>query len=108
MSFLSILKTIGTDVEKGVAVATPFISVAASFIPGGSIASTVLSSVVAAEQLVTTPSSGTQKKSIVTSIINTIHPGLNQTTVSNAVDGIVAALNLLSDSVSAPPAAVAA
>ena len=96
MSFLSVLKTIGKDVVKTLTVAEPFAAAAASFIPGGSIAATVLNSIVAAEQLVTTPGAGAQKMSIVMSIINTVHPGLNQITVSNAVDGIVAALNLLS------------
>lgn len=107
MSFLSVLKTIGQDVVKGLTVAEPFVAVAASFIPGGSIAATVLNSVVAAEQLVTTANSGTQKKAIVMSIINTVQPGLNQTSVSSAVDSIVAALNLLATATTPAPVAPA-
>ena len=106
MSFLSVLKTIGSDLVKGAKVALPVAETVVSFLPGGSVASTIINTVIAVEQLVTTPGSGATKKALATQIINTIHPGLPAPTIAAAVDGIVGVLNALASDLAAPaPAA---
>jgi hypothetical protein len=104
MSFLSVLKDIGKGAEKVLSVAAPAASAVAGLIPGGSIISTILGSVVAAEHLVTTPTSGADKKAIAVAIINAVHPGLNQTVVSDAIDGLVSVLNALAAAIDKTPA----
>ncbi len=102
MSFLSILKTIGKDIGIGAQFAAPILSL----IPGvGTVAGTVLNSIVAVEQLVTASGTGAAKKAAATTIINTVHPGLNQTELSTTVDAVVAALNALETALGAAPAA---
>jgi hypothetical protein len=103
MSFLSVLKDIGKGAEKVLAIAAPVAAAAASFVPGGSIFGTLLSAVVTAEQLITTPGSGAEKKAIVLTILKAVHPGLDEATADKAIDGIVAVLNTLATSIEAQP-----
>lgn len=101
MSFLSVLKTIGADIGIGAKFAAPIVSL----VPGiGTIAGTVLNSIVAVEQLITNSGTGTQKKQAVTTIVNAVHPGINQNDLSTIIDGIVSALNGLADALGKAPA----
>lgn len=101
MGFTSFIKTLGKDIGIGAQFAAPILTL----IPGvGTIAGTVLNTVVAVEQLVTTSNSGAAKKAAATTIVNTIHPGLNQADLSTYMDAVVAALNALDMALGKAPA----
>jgi hypothetical protein len=103
MSFLSILKTIGKDIGIGAQFAAPILSL----VPGvGTIAGTILNAVVAAEQLITGSGQGVAKSAAVTTIVNAVHPGLNQTDLQNTVNAIVGALNALDTALTKVPGQV--
>ena len=108
MSFLSVLQKIGHVFSVGVNDAAAVGSAALpvlSLIPGvGTVAGTVFGAITAVESLITPSGSGAAKKATVTQIVNAVHPGINQTTLSDAIDGIVAGLNLLEDAVGKLPA----
>ncbi len=112
MSFLSVLKSIGTGVEnvfgKATAIVTPLEPVI-NVIPGGAAFSTIFNSVVGVEQLFA--GIGTQataaapatvsaaKKSIATQLVTATLPAgtpvLTPEQMSAAIDQIVAGLNQL-------------
>ena len=95
MSFLSVIKSIG-HVFAGVTTAATGLEPILSLIPGvGPIAVTILNAVAAAEGLVTTASTGTVKKNIVTAVVNAQHADVNQTALSATIDEVVAAMNAL-------------
>ena len=104
MSFLSVLKKIETEIEKGLGLASPFLPLIASVVPGGALITTIFNGVIMAETLITQPGAGAQKKALVTSLINQLHPGINPAVLSPAIDGVVALLNDLSAATAAVPA----
>jgi len=108
MSFKSVLQTIGHAFAVGIGDASAVGAAAApvlGLIPGvGTIADTLFGGIAAVEALITPSGSGAAKKATVTQIVNAVHPGIAPATLSDAIDGIVAALNLLQDAVGKLPA----
>src|SRR5271154_6327990 len=99
MSFLSVLKKIGHGIEVGLQVASPFIGIASSFVPGGSLAFTVLNSISGVEQVLIGPGNGAQKQAAAIALINQAHPGLNQAQLTSAVNAFGLAMNTLATAV---------
>ena len=95
MSFGNVLKSIGHVlgvVVNDAAAAAPLISL----IPGvDPAAATVIKSIFALEQLIPLPGNGPQKKANVVSIVNAVHPGLDQAKLSASIDKVVTLLNSL-------------
>ena len=110
MSFLSVLKTIGHDVAKGLTVASSVGALAApviSMTPIGPIYNTVLNAITIAEQAIPQSGAGGVKKDAVIAMVNALHPGLNQAQLSAAVDAVVASLNAIAGAVSSAGSAPA-
>lgn len=107
MSFLSVLKSIGHAVKTAVTDIEPYQGLLAA-VPG--FGPLILSAVTAAEQLVTTASSGAVKKAIVTQIVNTVQPGIPPDSLSGIIDQVVAGLKMLDAALAKlpPPAPVVA
>lgn len=104
MSFLSVIKSIGHVFQVGIDDVSPFLPIV-SVIPGvGPIVATVFKSIIAVEQIITPANSGATKKAAAIQIINAVHPGLNQAELGTAIDGIVAALNLVEQAIGKLPA----
>lgn len=98
MSFLNVLKVIGTDALKVVNVASPYASMLSVIPVVGPEISTIFSAIHSVETLVQNSGSGATgpaKKQAVIAIINAIHPGMDQTILSNGIDSIVGVLNTL-------------
>jgi hypothetical protein len=120
MSFLSILKTIGTHTLSGVETGTEFVAKLDPVIQAipvyGPTAVMVLNAIVAAEKLIPADGNGAAKKSIVMTAIgaNTGAPASTLATIEGVVDELVKLLNSLSaalakiPSVEVTPAKVAA
>ena len=97
MSFLSILKTVAVDVEKGIfavanvgQAATPIIT--ALDPPAGVLLGLIFNSIVAIEQLVPEKGAGAKKKPLVVGILGA--NGIQDPAAFGAaIDGLVAALN---------------
>lgn len=106
MSFLTILQKIEHGLNIGLTIAQPYVGLASALVPGGAIIGTVFNTVVQVDSLLIP---GTQKKQIVTQIVNQVHPGINPAVLSVAIDGAVAQLNNLDTAVAnAVPAAAPA
>lgn len=114
MSFLSVLKSIGSVIVKGEAIAVPFEPLI-SAVPGGAAFNAILNAVISTEQIfanvTTSMATSDAKKTVATAIVNatsptTVEPG----TLSTTINQVVAGLNTLqSASVGvAPPAAAEA
>lgn len=100
MSFLSVLKSIGHVVSY----AAPFSPIISAVPVVGTVASTAINAITAVEQ---TGATGTAKKAAVTSLVNSVHPGLDQTNLNEAIDGIVAGFNLIEQALGKLPAPAA-
>ena len=112
MSFLSVIKNIGHIVVTGEAIIAPLAPLIESVVPAkeGNIFATVLQGIMIAEQLVgptSVTNTGAQKKTLALAVVNAVHPGLDQTALGTAVDGLVAALNQITTAAEAVPAPVA-
>jgi hypothetical protein len=110
LSFLSLLGGIGHIFKVFVGDAGAIAGVASS-IPGVSsipVVGTILGAIGFVDELISTANSGAQKKAVVTTIVNTVHPGMDQANLSASIDGIVAALNLLESEIAKIPAATPA
>ncbi len=106
MSFLSVLKSIGHVLQVGVADAAPLAPVIGLIPTVGPIAETILSAITAIEGLIKNPGTGAQKKAVVVSIVNTVHPGLDQAKLSDMIDSVVGGLNALTTVLGGVPAPV--
>lgn len=104
MGFLAALKKIEHGVAIGLQIAQPFVPIATALVPGGGFINTVFNSVVLADQLLIP---GTEKKAIVTGIVNQVHPGVNPAVLSPAIDGAVTWLNRFDTAVQNAPAPAA-
>ena len=83
-------------IEVGVGIATsPGIAPIISVLPGGSIISSILQAILAAEKLVPASGNGPAKKVAVTALVTAQHPTVEPAKLSTAIDTIVAALNQL-------------
>lgn len=112
MSFLSVLKTIGSVFTKVNAVVQPLEPVIAA-IPGGSTFDSYFNTIVQIEQLfegvASTPASSAAKLSIASQVIAAKNPTVSPETIPPVVNTIVASLNALQGvqtSVAAPAAKV--
>jgi len=92
MSFVSALKAIEQDVVDVVRFTEPIAQMAFSAVRPTSLLGIILGSIVSIEQLVIS-GTGEQKKAIVTQIVNTVSPGLDQAKLGAAIDSTVTALN---------------
>lgn len=89
-------------VVAGAAVAVEPFAPMIETVPGfGSAFGAVLQGILIAEQLVTPPASGPQKKVLATAVVNSVQPGLDPTVISNVIDMLVGALNHLNTAVPA-------
>lgn len=95
MSFLSVIKTIGTDIGIGVKAVAP-LAPTLEAIPGfGSIFGLVFNAVVAVEGLIQAPGSGTAKKTAASSIVTGALPAIDPAALAELIDAIVAILNTM-------------
>lgn len=104
MSFLTALSKVGSVLHVGVSVAQS-VAPLISLVPGGAVVLTVLNTVVAAESVITQAGSGGAKKETVMAMLRASLPGVDQSRLSQAVDLIVAALNILTNVKPQPVAA---
>ena len=93
MSFWSSLLH-GIEVGVGIA-GSPALAPVIGLIPGGSIISSILKAIVAAENLVPASGAGAAKKVAVAALVQAQHPAVDPKALSSAIDTIVAALNQL-------------
>lgn len=92
MSFVGALKAIGHDLVGVARVTEPIAQMVFSAVPATSLLGVILGSIVSIEQLIIS-GTGEQKKEIVTQIVNTVSPGLDQVKLGAAIDSTVTALN---------------
>ena len=102
-SFGSIFKAIGHVLGIVTGVESTFAPVIGAIPVAGPIINTIFGAVTAAENLVTSASSGAVKKQVVTAIVNAQHPGLDASSLSSKIDQVVAAMNALSSAFAGPP-----
>jgi hypothetical protein len=103
MSFLSVLKSIGHGIQVGVSDASAFSGIIGSIPVVGAPIDLALNAITAVEKLVPASGNGAAKKTAVTALVNAATPGIDPTTLSNAIDAIVAALNALEAATSKLP-----
>ncbi len=65
---------------------------------------TVAAGIMVADQVISGPSMGAQKKQLVTAFTNAVHPGLDQDALGSSIDGLVAAINQLNAAAASVPA----
>jgi hypothetical protein len=109
MSFLSVLKSIGSifsKVDKVVQPLEPIINV----VPGGAAFNTIFNSIIQVEQLfegiTSNPQTSAAKLSIATQVIAAKDPTLNTPALPGQINNVVTGLNTLQtvqSSVAAPP-----
>lgn len=92
-SFLSVLKAIGRGIETFASLAAPALPEIGLIPVAGPAISAVVQGIVAMEKILPQSGVGAAKKAAVTAIANAAAPGLDQATLSTAIDEIVAALN---------------
>lgn len=92
-SFLGVLQHIWNSVETFANIAAPAeTEIAMIPLVGGPMA-LVLQAITAMEKILPQSGAGAAKKTAVTAIVNAAHPGLEQSTLSAAIDAVVAGLN---------------
>jgi hypothetical protein len=104
MSFLSILKKIGTTAESITKAAVPFEPLIAAAVPNGTLVDAVLNGVVVAETLIPQAAAGAQKKAVATALVQSAAPAAPAAEVSAIIDATVAALNAFAQTASTPAA----
>lgn len=96
MSWLTGLKKVGDVLKIGVSVASSAAPII-GLVPGGAVVVTVLNAITMAESVVTQAGSGGVKKEAVLVMLKTALPQVDPVRLSQAVDLIVAALNILTN-----------
>jgi len=105
MSFLSAVggffKQVGQGLDKGTDIIAPFAPIIGA-IPGvGGPFGLIFGLITQVEQLVSTDSSGAEKKAAVISFVRLKYPRLDQALISTEIDNLVGILNRLAKAVEA-------
>lgn len=102
MSFKSVLSKIGHVVMIGERTVAPLAPAIEAVPVVGTVFGIAFNAIALAEQLFSSANSGAKKKDLVVTVVNAVHPGLDQDKLGADIDALVAILNLMNKNSQSP------